>query len=553
MTRSWVGSLAGRLALLLAGVIVLATAAVVVREYVTGQAREVDETYSTLNQRASLAADRLQRALAERERLVSLWASLETSQDLAVDDVDKRVSLSLADLVSTLGSETEAVAGRAGGLIISASDPARLERPTAGQLPPFVGEALERPHDGLEVVGPPDPGAVVSSADVLSEVDGAVLGRIVVWTPLRAFLVAAVPVELETVELIDAGGTHLARGSELTEADDGYLWGEATVNTVAGPLGLRVGRSRAEVRNDVRASDRQLLTLAAVFLLVALPVVLAVVHTATSGLGRLTHAAQELDARDPEPLPPVSSFAPLEVRVLADAMGNMVDRLQSAREELARSESLAAVGVLTKSLAHEIRTPLSVLRAGTEMLQRSVQGPREREVGEMLQAEVERLSRLVDDLLVFGRPSPPAPAETDLREICAAAVAALEGDATDKGVRLALEGDAVPMVADPDQLRQVVVNLITNAVRACELGGNVTVRATTEGDHATLEVEDDGAGIPPELLDDIWKPLVTTHRSGNGLGLPIVRQLVEAHGGTVEVNSVPSRGTRMRVRLPIRP
>jgi signal transduction histidine kinase len=548
----WFGSLAGRLAILLAAFMVLATVAVVAREYGVREEQLVAETHRMLDAQAEVAADRLEKTLAERRRLVSLWADLETSQDLAVDDVDKRVSLSLADLVATLGGDSEAIAGRP-GVLVSASDPARLQNPSPEDLPPFVETALAAPEPAIRVVGPPGPGAVVASADVVSSVDGRVLGRIVVWTPLRSFLAAAIPLELGTTELVATDGTHLARGDDLADPDDAYLWGEQTASTVAGRLGVRVGRARAQVVSQARASGRQLLTLAAVFLLLALPAVLLVVHSTTSSLGRLTRAAREMDPHHPDPLPPVSGWAPVEVRVLAEAMGGMVERLERAREELARSESLAAVGMLTKSLAHEIRTPLSVLRAGTEMLQRASQAPRDREVSEMLQAEVERLARLVDDLLVFGRPSPPVPRAMDLRDVAANAVSALEGDAAEKGVALTLEGGDAAVRADPDQLRQVVVNLVTNAVRACEQGGSVVVRTGLQGDAALLQVEDDGVGIPPEKLDEIWKPLVTTHPSGNGLGLPIVRQLVEAHGGTVNVHSVPGQGTRMDVMLPIHP
>jgi len=169
----------------------------------------------------------------------------------------------------------------------------------------------------------------------------------------------------------------------------------------------------------------------------------------------------------------------------------------------------------------------------------------------MLQAEVERLARLVDDLLVFGRPSPPHPQDVDLHGVCAGALAVLGGHAAENGVTVSLEGAATPLRADPDQLRQIVLNLVSNGVRACERGGSVRVRTRADGAGAVLEVEDDGTGIPEDRLDEIWKPLVTTHRSGSGLGLPIVRQLVEAHGGRVEVHSVPGEGTLMRVVLPI--
>ena len=210
--------------------------------------------------------------------------------------------------------------------------------------------------------------------------------------------------------------------------------------------------------------------------------------------------------------------------------------------------------MLTKSLAHEIRTPLSVLRAGAEVLVRSpaIAGrDREREVSEMLQAEVERLARLVDDLLVFGRPSPPLVRDMDLHDVASEALDLLAHPAAEAGVTLRLSGEAVPLRGDPDQLRQVALNLVSNAIRACESGGTVTVRTDAEDRMAVLEVEDDGRGIEPERLEEIWQPLVTTHRSGSGLGLPIVKQLVEAHEGHVEVASTPGEGTRMGVRLPL--
>lgn len=549
----WPGSLASRLAILLAGFIVVATLAVAVREYRVGEEQLVAESYKTLQIRAGVAADRLSDALDERKRLASLWAELETSQDLAVDDIDKRVSASLSDLADMLGGGSEAVAAHrhpdVGEVVLAASDPARLED-SAPPLPAAVSAALVAPGAGLSLEDGGE-GEVVATADVVSRTDGSVLGRIALWTPLARFLTTALPLELGAVKITDAGGRVLYRGGDVTGPDDDYLWARDTAASVGGSFGVAVARPRAEVTAALQASARQLITLALLFLLLAVPAALLVVRSATRGLGRLTQAARELDPHAPRPLPTVSRWAPDEVRVLGDAMAAMVDRLERASEELARSESLAAIGVLTKSLAHEIRTPLSVLRAGTEMLMRSpAAGPREREVSEMLQAEVERLSRLVDDLLIFGRPSAPVLGDMDLYRVADDALGALEATASEKNVELVLEGGTGPMRGDADQLRQVVVNLVSNGVRACAEGGRVRVAMALDDGHMVLDVEDDGEGIPPERLDEIWKPLVTTNRSGTGLGLPIVRQLVEAHGGHVEVMSTPGEGTRMRVVLP---
>ncbi len=544
------GSLVGRLVVVLAAFILLATIAVGVREYRTGEARLVGDVVGGLQTRASVAAERLQSALQERGRLVRLWSGLEEAQDLAVDDVDKRLASSLAELVGILEPGARAVAVGPSGALLSASDPAWVGA-DPGVLPPAMAAALRAPEPGVSLTGAGagGPGSVTASADVTSRADGRFLGRIVVASPLPSFMGQALPLDLDALRLERSGGAPLYQGAALADGGASELWGRSA--TPDGALTVAVAAPRAGVARTLRASARQLATLAVLSLLLTLPAAVLVVRSTTGGLTRLTRAARELDPRSPQPLPAPSRWAPREVRVLAEALDSMVARLDRAREELARSESLAAVGVLTKSLAHEIRTPLSVLRGGTELLLRSApEGSREREVSEMLEAEVDRLARLVEDLLVFGRPSPPSLREADLADVARSAVAALRPEADEKRVEVEVDGAPTPLRADPDQLRQVALNLVSNAVRACEGGGHVQVGVRSLGDTAELVVEDDGVGIPPELLDEIWTPLMTTHRSGNGLGLPIVKQIVGAHGGRVVADSTPGRGTRMVVTLP---
>ena len=531
---------------------IVATGIVVAREYAAGEQRLTTETTESLLVRATVAADRLEAALAERARMVTLWATLETSQDLAFDDVDTRLSATLQGLMGAFGDGSDAVAVR-DGVILSSSDPARLG-PGAPSLPPAVREAVARPAAGVVVARGVEPGWVVATADVQSVLDGRTLGRLVVWTPLDRFLSNALPLDVDVASFARPDGEVIALGEAVRGPEDDFLWSRHLAHTAAGDVIVSMGRPRADIVAGLRSTLRQLVTLAALVLLLALPATILVVRSATASLGRLTRAARELDPARPDPLPRPSRWAPSEVRVLADALSGMVTRLEEARAEVARAESLAAVGVLTKSLAHEIRTPLSVLRGGTEILARSsAPGSREAEITDMLSSEVARLSRLMDDLLVFGRPSPPVPRETDARAICRDALDALGADAADADVTLRLEGESVPLRADPDQLRQIVVNLVSNGVRACEGGGTVLVSVGTRDGRAVLDVSDDGAGIPADRLDEIWTPLVTTHRRGNGLGLPIVRQLVEAHGGVIHVQSTPGSGTRMRVELPLSP
>jgi signal transduction histidine kinase len=548
-----ISTLAGRLTAILAAFIVVATLTVTVGEYRAGRVRLVEEARADLTDRAGFAAERLNAALRDRAALVKLWAGLETAQDLAVDDIDFRLSSALAELARTLADDSHAVAARDADHVLAASEEALVDT-QARPLPAAVQATLNAPAPRpIAIVPGPGPALVMASEDVISRVDGSRLGRLVVWAPLPRFLEHELPLQIGTMVVSDSLARPLFEGPDVAAAG-----GQAALSaiverpTAAGTLRMRMFRPMAEITAELTTHATQLATLAALFLLLALPGTLWVVHTTTSSLGRLTAAARLLDPVHPEPLPVPSRWAPREVRVLGEAMEQMVERLEEARDELARTESLAAVGMLTKSLAHEIRTPLSVLRAGAEVLNRSANATdREREVSGMLLMEVERLARLVDDLLVFGRPSPPDLRTMDMERVASAAVDVLRPLAKEARVTLELEVEPTAARGDPDQLRQVAINLISNAIRACEGGGTVRVRTGVVAGAPFLEVEDDGTGIEPDRMEAIWRPLVTTHRSGSGLGLPIVRQLVEAHGGRIEIESVPGEGTRMRALLPL--
>ncbi|HEU0301080.1 MAG TPA: ATP-binding protein, partial [Longimicrobium sp.] len=122
------------------------------------------------------------------------------------------------------------------------------------------------------------------------------------------------------------------------------------------------------------------------------------------------------------------------------------------------------------------------------------------------------------------------------------------------GGRVAVEArlDPAPVTGDPGELYQVALNLVSNAVQASPPGGSVCVATRVEGDEAVLEVADRGPGMGPEELAKVWAPFFSRRTGGTGLGLPIVRRIVEAHGGTVALHSRPGEGTQAEVRLPLR-
>lgn len=225
--------------------------------------------------------------------------------------------------------------------------------------------------------------------------------------------------------------------------------------------------------------------------------------------------------------------------------------------EVQRSQRLADIGRVAAGLAHELRNPLASMAGSIELL-RSATGLRQCDARlmDIVVREAARLEELVAAFLAFSRPAPPRRAEVDLAPVVGEALDVFRHDPAAAGVRV--ERGLTPTMAwcDPDQLRQVLWNLLRNAADAVsgpDRTGTVRVRCQADGDRALLAVEDDGRGIEPSDLKHIFTPFFTTRDRGTGLGLPTVQRIVDAHGGTVSVDSVPGRGTTFTVRLPAAP
>jgi two-component system sensor histidine kinase PilS (NtrC family) len=221
-----------------------------------------------------------------------------------------------------------------------------------------------------------------------------------------------------------------------------------------------------------------------------------------------------------------------------------------------RSKTLAEVGALAAGIAHELRNGLNPISGSVECLQRELRLEGENAIlMDLISKECGRLNRFVTDLLAYSRERDLALETCGLDEMLADACELLRRDArwASRGVALRYaRGDAAVTVrADREQLRQVWLNLATNALDAMEQGGSLTVRWTSaDEDHVAVEFADTGAGITAEDLPRIGQPFFTTKKGGTGLGLAIAQRIVERHGGSLAFDSVPGRGTTVRVVLP---
>lgn len=230
-----------------------------------------------------------------------------------------------------------------------------------------------------------------------------------------------------------------------------------------------------------------------------------------------------------------------------------VSALKNMEAKLVERERLAAVGELAASIAHEIKNPLAGIRGACEIMS-DVLAPDDprRELSQEVHRQIERLDRTLRDLLMFSRPAAMNPESASIHEILEHVLAVLLEDPQVRDVRV--ERRYVPELPDVRidvaQMEQVFFNVIVNAVQAMDRRGRIVIE-TGFGDRSVeISVSDEGPGIPPEILDKIFKPFFTTRSKGSGLGLAIVRKIVEAHNGTIVASNRPGGGARFVVTLP---
>jgi len=231
-----------------------------------------------------------------------------------------------------------------------------------------------------------------------------------------------------------------------------------------------------------------------------------------------------------------------------------LSEIRRLQDEVRQQEKLAAMGGLAAGVAHEVRNPLSSIKAlATFFAGQFADGSEAQEAAGVMVQEVDRLDRVITELLEFSRPTDLKRQSIDIRTLLSRSIQLIQQDATNKAIDIKLhtEDDICPVWVDPDRLAQCLLNLYLNAIQAMEDGGTLAVKCTTnKARNVNITVSDTGKGMTSEQLNKIFDPYFTTKKNGTGLGLAIVYKIIEAHQGHIEVKSTIGQGASFTMMIP---
>ena len=222
-------------------------------------------------------------------------------------------------------------------------------------------------------------------------------------------------------------------------------------------------------------------------------------------------------------------------------------------EALSRSKHMSSLGEMVSGISHEIRNPLGIIRSSAELLKKKMASfDPSNTIPDIIVEESGRLNNIITDFLNFAKPKMPGFAKCHVEEILEKNIKYLSSQTESQGyiIKKHHDNNLPAIMADFDMLYQAFLNLLINAIQAMQNGGTIYTKISSTGDAVTILIEDEGEGIPDDLTEKIWDPFFTTKEKGTGLGLVIVKNIIEAHGGSIELENRSAGGVRAKVTLP---
>lgn len=529
-----------------------------------------EEIVRDMQTRANAASHQVDDMMFERLQNIVSWSRLEVMDEVVIGDFDKRLSKFLNELkVSYRGVYQSIYVVNNQNVVIASSEPADIGKPANSgrqwlqisfanrtvRLYQLAEQKLPIASDILDVNQ-----QKVGSLWVIF--DWHAITKILDSTENQGSAAALVNVDDEAPQTRMLAETK--HWKKIVAAHD------ISVDSVIQPSAelpifnwvVSIAQYRSVVMAPVHRMGYMFILLLIITGVLAAAFAAPLSGRITKPLARLTDYANRF-MRSSQSAPPVVD-GPIEVRALSSAFGKMMDDLTLSKENLTRAAKLAVAGEMAAAMSHEIRTPLGILRSSAQVLARekglSVEG---QEVVAFINMETERLNKLVSTLVDSARPRQPEFALHDIVPLVEHAVAMLRMQANKKDVNLAMvvksHGEAavaeqILVECDAEQITQVLLNLLLNAIQVLPTGGKVAVSIIDAQDHVVVSVADDGAGVTEAQKEQIFDPFFTQRPGGIGLGLAVSKQIVTAHFGslTVEKSTLANTGADFRVQLPKR-
>lgn len=519
----------------------------------------ITEIQRDMQTRALATAGEIDRMMFERLQNVASWTQLEIMQDARIADVDKRLSQFLSEVKTSYRDiYTELYVLDKNGVVVASSNAAHI-----GSTPVKLGSWLSTSLSQNDIhLGTLHGGRLPIYASIPDPVENAALGTLVAvfnWQQITHVLSNSTAGR-SAAALFDGRGQRIA----ATEQWPG-MQGKQNIFVNADTSGYQtfngfkwqvsIAKHRSDAYTTIHRMTRSFTTLLVITIALTIVIALPVSRAITRPLARLTNFANSF-MRMPSNQPPPAG-GPAEIDDMSRAFGKMIEDLERSKENLTRAAKLAVVGEMAAAMSHEVRTPLGILRSSAQVLLReptiSADG---REVCGFIISETERLNHLVSTLIDSARPRAPEIVPTDMRELAQQTTAMLRAQAQKKNIHLQCKV-AEPCIAacDREQITQVLLNLLLNAIQVLPENGQVLVSVEQQAGGVLIKVADDGPGVPAEQRIQIFDPFFTQRAGGIGLGLAVVRQIVLAHHGSISVHESalggpPNGGAEFRLYLP---
>ncbi len=517
------------------------------------QAREAlkKEISHDIQALSGTVANDIERMMLERAQNVHSWSRLAVMQDIQIGDIDKRVSNLLQELQSSYGNVYQSIyVVNMQGQVVASSNAQNIGK----QMLPAKEWIQINLATSVVSFAPIQLDLLPISQQIIDINTNLPIGVLVAefnWQLVQDLLNKSVN-NSAAAALLDGHHNLLATTADWVKIQAGH---EMQANAhLSRKISLQDWQVQIKKLHSVAVAPVHrlgyvFLALLITTLVLAALLVTPIAQAITQPLYKLTQFVRGF-TENQIALPPKSG--PPEVKELGVAFEKMMQDLAMSQANLTRAAKLAVVGEMAAAMSHEVRTPLGILRSSADLLLREPKLSKEgREVLGFIISETERLNKLVSSLIDAARPRLPVLTNLNLTEVVSNTIALLMSQAKVKNVSLIFnQKETVEILADRDQMTQVLMNLLINAIQILPNNGKIQVALQDTKGSVTLVVMDDGPGILAENQAQIFEPFFTQRAGGVGLGLAVVRQIVQAHKGDISYQTSPWGGAQFTITLP---